>query len=75
MWADGIEAYNAIEIGRSTEVVDKARSKVFRCVVDPILFTVGVDATLLLARFDISGSQFSVELPPSLLSRVTLFRK
>jgi hypothetical protein len=48
--ADRIVAYNAVEIGRSTEVVDKPGSKIVCRIVNPILSTVRVGMTLLPAR-------------------------
>ena len=63
MRANGVEAYGTIEIGGSTEVANEPGSKIVRCAVDPILFTVRVDVTLLLAGLNISGSQFSIDLP------------
>ena len=69
MWADGVEAYSAVEVGESTEVADEPSGNIVRCVVNPILFTVKIGVAVVPMGFSISGSQFSVELPPSLLSR------
>ena len=55
--------------------MDERGSKIICCVVDPILFTVRIDVTPSLARFNVPGSQFSVELSLSPLSGATLFQR
>ena len=75
MWPDGIEAYSAVEVWGSAEVVDERGSKIVRCMVDPILFTVRVHATSFLTGLDIPSSQFPIELPLPPLSGATLFQR
>ena len=55
--------------------MDEPRSKVVRCVVDPVLFTIGINAVVLLAKLDVSGSQLSIEPSLSPLSGVALFQR
>lgn len=69
MWTDGVIADGTVEVGGCSEVTDELGSKIVRSVVDPVLFSVRVDATFLLERSSVSSGQLSVELSAPLASR------